>query len=382
MTKINTLLRDSSMTVALIVTVALLLWVTGFPMLMNTAHAAALTSISDTISDSDLSVVANHTIAFTTPTGVAAGGIITVTFAAAFGTTNIVFGDVDLKDDTVDVVIAAQAANASWGAAMSGDVLTLTNGSGAVAAGSVMELQVGTNATSGSNQITNPSSAGTVSVVMTGNFGDTGTAMVAIIDDVTISASVGTSFTFTIAGTADDTSGFVNGETESGGTTDSATSATAIGFGALTAGTVYLAAQKIGVTTNASNGYAVTLLMDQALTSSAGDTINFFDDGVAVTDPGAWTAPATTIGSVNTYGHFGFTSNDSDIVAADRFSTGEWAGDALAGDHIVLHNAGPSDGTTQDSGSAYVGFIVQTSALQEAGSDYTAQLTYVATPIF
>jgi hypothetical protein len=174
----------------------------------------------------------------------------------------------------------------------------------------------------------------------------------------------------------------VNGETDSSGTTDIATTATAIPWGALTAGSDYLAAQTLTVTTNASNGYTVTLLMDQALTSSAGDTINFFDDGVAVTDPANWSDPAGTMGSADTYGHMGFTSDDADIAVADRFSSGEWAGDALAGDHIVLHNSGPADGSTQSSGLAHVAFRIKTNALQEAGSDYTAQLTYVATPIF
>ena len=385
MTKINTLLRDSSMTVALIVTVALLLWMTGLPMLMNTARAAALTTVSDVISDSDLSASADHTITFTTPTGIAASGVFTVTFADAFGLDTIDFDDIDLADDTVDVVLAAAASGASWGVANDGsEVLTFTNGSGAVAAGSIIVIQIGDHSSqgTGATQITNPSSAGTVSVVIGGGFGDAGTAMVAIIDDVVVSASVGTSFTFAITGVASGTAGKVNGEGDSGGTTDVTTTPTAIPWGTLTAATDYLAAQKLAVTTNASNGYTVTLIMDQRLTSSAGDTINFFDDGTPATDPANWSDPATTLGSPDTYGHMGFTSDDANIAAADLFNAGEWAGDALAGDHIVLHHTGPSDGSTQNSGMAHVGFRIKTSALQEAGSDYTAQLTYVATPIF
>ena len=385
MTKINTLLRDSSMTVALIVTVALLLWVTGFPMLMNTAHAAALTDVSDTLSDSDLQVVSNHSILFTTPSGVAADGIITVTFAAGFNMNTVAFEDMDLTDDGTDVTLAAAASGASWGAALASQVITLTNGSGAVGAGSLMVLDIGLNAThsgTGDTQIINPNAAASVNITIAGGFGDTGTAVVAIIDDVTVSASVGTSLTFTVAGIASGTGSVVNGEADSGGTTDIATTATAIPWGTLTAGTTKLAAQTLSVTTNASNGYAVTLVMDQRLTSSAGDTINFFDDGTPATDPANWSAPATTLGSVDTYGHMGFTSDDANIAAADLFNAGEWAGDALAGDHIVLHHSGPSDGSTQSSGLSHVGFRIQTSALQEAGSDYTAQLTYVATPIF
>ena len=385
MTKINTLLRDSSMTVALIVTVALLLWMTGLPMMMNTARAAALTTVSDTLSDSDLSASADHTIVFTTPTGIAVDALLVITFAGAFGTTAIDYDDIDLAVSGVgDVTLAASPTGSTWGAVMTSDVLTFTNGNAAVAAGKTITIEIGDHSSQGdgATQITNPSSAGTVSVVIGGGFGDTGTAMVAIIDDVVVSASVGTSFTFVISGVNSGVSGKVNGEGDSGGTVDVTTSATAIPWGSLTATSDYLAAQKLAVTTNASNGYSVVLVMDQALTSSAGDTIDFFVDGSGTTDDLDWAAPATTIGSVATYGHMGFTSDDADITAADVFASGFWAGDALAGNHIVLHNSGPSDGSTQNSGMAHVGFRIETSALQEAGSDYTAQLTYIATPIF
>ena len=48
----------------------------------------------------------------------------------------------------------------------------------------------------------------------------------------------------------------------------------------------------------------------------------------------------------------------------------------------VFKNNGPADGTTQNIGTAKVGYKVEISPLQEAGSDYTATLTYVATPVF
>ena len=148
---------------------------------VSSSEAASLTFVSDTISTSVPSVVANHTISFTTSSGVLANGTIIVTFPAGFTIGSVVFGDMDLKDDASELTLAGTASGTDWGAAFSSQVLTLTNGSTVVAAGSVMELQIGTNAASGSNQITNHASAASYSVVITGTFGDTGTAMIAMI---------------------------------------------------------------------------------------------------------------------------------------------------------------------------------------------------------
>jgi len=373
------------MTVALIVAVALLLWTTGLPMLINTAHAATLTAVSDTISDSDLGVSANHTLLFTTSSGVAASGTIVLTFPAGFAMNTLDFADLDLQDDAGDLVLAAAPSGSGWGATLTGQAITFVNGDTVVAAGSIMKVEIGLHASlggAGNTQITNHASAGSYSIDITGSFGDTGSAMIAVIDDVTVSATVGTSFTFVIAGVNSGTSGVMNGESDSGGTTDVNTTAIAIPWGTLTAGSDYLAAQTLTVATNATNGYTVVVAFDQPLTSTAGDIIDFFNDGANVADPIAWADPAATLDTVTTYGHMGFTADDSNIGGTDDFGTAEYAGDGVAGDHVVLSHSGPSDGTTQDKGLGHLGFKLRISALQESGDSYTAAMTYVATPTF
>ena len=47
-----------------------------------------------------------------------------------------------------------------------------------------------------------------------------------------------------------------------------------------------------------------------------------------------------------------------------------------------MSHTGPTNGTITGEGTTKVGFKVQISGLQEAGDDYTARLTYVATPTF
>ncbi|KKL68982.1 hypothetical protein LCGC14_2119560 [marine sediment metagenome] len=63
-------------------------------------QAAAITPASDTMSRLKISTLSNHTIVFTTPTGVdASSDTITVTFPAGFTIGSVAFGDMDLSQD-------------------------------------------------------------------------------------------------------------------------------------------------------------------------------------------------------------------------------------------------------------------------------------------
>ena len=167
---------------------------------LEVANAAALTSVSDTLSRVKASTLANHDIQFTSPTGVAAGQTITVTFPAEFTMGSVVFGDMDLLDDGVDITLAAVCATTTWGAALTGQVITFTSCTGTIAAASVIRIKIGTNATGGTNQITNPA-AGSYKIDIAGTFGDTGSATVQILadDQVGVSATVPQSISFSIS---------------------------------------------------------------------------------------------------------------------------------------------------------------------------------------
>jgi hypothetical protein len=169
----------------------------------QTASAASVSGAKDVLTRHKTSTAANHTITFTTPTGVAASATITLTFAAGFSMGSVAFGDIDLTDDGTDVAIAASPSGATWGANRTGQVITLTNGTSAVAATSVIVIEIGTHATfgtTGTNQITNPSSAASAEIAIAGTFGDSGELDVPIMDDdqVTVTASVDTFITFDI----------------------------------------------------------------------------------------------------------------------------------------------------------------------------------------
>jgi hypothetical protein len=173
---------------------------------VNSAQAASVTSLSDVMSRLKASTASNHEIKFVTPTGVASGQTIILTFSAGFtGVTNIVHGDVDFAEgdsgncstaNFAEKTLAASPSGTTWGAdGDSSTTVTITSGTGTVTAGRCVRIKIGTNATSqttGSNQITNGSTGSNDTVAVSGSFGDTGTLAVDIItdDQVTVTATV------------------------------------------------------------------------------------------------------------------------------------------------------------------------------------------------
>jgi len=366
---------------AAIVAFAIILWSLGLPSL-RFAEAASVTSFSDTLSDSAPSVVSNHTIEFVTPTGVAAGEDLTITFPAGFTGIGVLdFEDVDLAVNGVDETLAGTAAGTSWGVNASGQLITIDSATAVIGAGATVTIQIGTNATegvTGDSQITNPGTPTSykIDVDVAGN--DTGSTRVAIVDSVTVTASVDTLFTFTVAGV--NASTLVNTADTTGGDT----TATAIPFGALQADTASTAAQTLEVSTNAANGFVVTVQADQQLLSANGADIDGFRNGSFDTTPVAWEAPGATPGNENEYGHWGISSTDVTLTAglSDLYTGGDNFVSASTTPVEVFRHDGPSDGTVAGEGNTEVIYKVETSALQEAANDYTATLTYVATPVF
>jgi hypothetical protein len=366
---------------AAVVSLAIIAWSLGFPVLQF-AEAANVTTFSNTLSDSTPAVASDHSITFDTPTGVVAGGTIVLTFNAGFsGINSLAFGDLDFDIEGADTTLAATASGADWGVTVSATTITLTSDSGVVDAGDTVTILIGENATGGgaNSQITNPST-GSYEVNVTAGSADSGETRVAIVDSVTVTATVDTIFTFTVNGTAAGTDVNGIGVDATGGST----TATTIPFGELIGGTASTAAQKLEVTTNASNGFVVTVAVDQQLTSSNGADIDGFTDGSYTSTPIAWTPPSATLGQENEYGHWGVTSNDTTLTALlnDLYTGGENFVSASTTPVEVFRHSGPADGSTLGTGTADVLFKIEVTNLQEAADDYTATLTYVATPVF
>lgn len=355
--------------VAGVVGAALFLWSISFPTLFRSAEAANLTNVSDTLSDSDVGVASNHTIAFTTTSDFNAGDQITITFDPAFTLpTGLDFNDLDVTVNSVEQTLAASNGAGTWGVATTTTTITLTlpNDSG-ISSSSDISIEIGTNATAGATgntQLVNPGSEGSYEINIGGTIADTGATRVSIVNNVVVTASVDTNFTFAVAGVG--TSSAVNGTS-----TTASSSATAIPFAQLTPGVITTLAQDLTVSTNAADGFAVTVYQDHNLQSSTGADIDAFQDGAYTDTPTAWAAPSANPNNENTWGHWGLTSEDSDL-----FGSNLWVAASTTPRVVFSHNSVVSASTTR------VGYQAEITPLQEAGDDYSTTLTYIATPTF
>jgi hypothetical protein len=338
----------------------------------NTAQAANLTSVSNTLTDSAPSVLSGHSFAFTVPavidggTAIAPGDTTTITFDALFtGVTDVVDGDVTVTVDGVDASAAATVDGAS--------ATTVTVTGITVAAGEAVVVAIA------DTRITNPAKVladgiGDSYEFTISNTNDSGKTRVAIIDTVEVTAIVETTFDFVISPI--DVGVDVNGETTTG-----SSSTTTIPFGVLTADTDYVIGQQLNVTTNAANGFVVTVEQDGNLESSTGADIDGFTNGTYVDTPEAWSNPTgTLVSGENGWGHWGLTSEDSDLNG-DEFGSQLFVAASTTPREIFSHT-GVTDGTTVDVGETEVAYKIRITALQEAGDDYNTTLTYIATPTF
>lgn len=354
---------------------AILLWSIGLPSL-RFAEAANVTSYSDTLSTSNPGVVADHTISFVATNGIAAGESITITIpdTGFTGIGSLVDTDLSLSASTGGArTLGSTPSGTTWGASGSGQTITFTSGTDSIAASDTVTIVIG-----GTNKITNSSTPGPYDVDLVSGSQDLGATIIAIVPIVTVTASVDTLFTFTVAGVAGGT--LVNTSDTTGGTT----TANTIPFGKLDAGTASTAAQNLQVVTNAKNGFVVTVATDGQLASTNGADIDSFIEGGNTTSPTAWATPVGVPGSDNTYGHWGVSSNDDTLTGglSDLYTGGDNFVAVLTTPTEVFRHDGPIDGSTSGEGTTEVIYKVEINALQEAADDYQAILTYVATPVF
>lgn len=325
------------------------------------ATAASLTGVSDVVSTLTASTVANHTITFTTPSGVQSGETIILTFD---NSTNIPSGlnyeDIDLKFGVTEMVLAAAPTGATMGVVRT-DALTLTftNGSTEITAGSVVEIQIGTHATTGSTgveKIVN-GPAGTTVLRISGTFGDVGAASMAIISDstVAVSAEVLASISFSISD-----NNIYFGNLRSNG----ACFAQGTDPGYVTCPTVSEAeAFNMTAGTNATTGY--TISVQGATLTSGANTITAIGGTNTASNPGT-----------EQFGLRMTASGGSGSVSAP-YSAAGYAYDATDSTASTVATAStPTENTTYS-----IRYLANIASNTEAGS-YTTAHTYIATGNF
>ncbi len=330
-------------------------------------EATSLTDASDTMGSSAPSATTTHTFDFTTGQNPGNNGYFEITFDGGFDLTGVTPatdvtcpGGGTASKPTAQVIrcqyTTGLAATTTWIEVV--DVVSPAK----VAAAGVADTYT--------HWLRNRNASDTIL--------EESQVMVAIIDQVTVTASVDATLEFSVSPVA-------TGTTVNGSSTTFTTTSTTIPFGTVQPGVanVEIGAQQLTVTTNADYGFIVTVEQSQNLTSAASSDIDSFQDGTAQTTPIAWTTPAGTLGSENTYGHMGITSDDANLLAdgGPDFSSAKYGGFNSTDPFTVFASTGPADGSTQNVGVAKVAYRIEINALQEAG-DYTNTLTYICTPSY
>lgn len=338
---------------------------------IDLVFAAALTSLSDTQSSIKVNTASDHTIQFVTPTGIAAGQAISITFSPGYATGTFAIANFDLGTSTsascttfADALLQSGAPSGlTWGVTQATSTIYITSGTAAVPANRCVQVKIGSNAiaqASGTSQIINPTAATTTGAFITiaGTFGDNGVITNNIISDdtVAVTATVAQSFTFTIS-----TSTIFFG----------ALSTAAAKFASSTnplGDTTETIAHTLGVSTNAPSGYTITI-KGQTLTSlqNASNTITAMGATAASS-----TASSEQFGIRATAS--GGTGSSVDSTYASLSSYGY---DATATTSAILATGSGATNTTTYS----LRYVANIAALTEAGT-YVANVVYVATANF
>lgn len=241
--------------------------------------AAPLSTISDTMTRLEVSETSDHTIKFTTPSGISSGQTVTLTFPSTSFTMGASLTGVTIAD-------GAGADNAVTSASWSAPTLTITaSATSIVAAGNVATIKI-PNA-----QITNPSSDGTYIIEIAGTFGDTGRIAIAIItdDQIPVTAAVNPTISLTVANTI-------------------------LALGVLDSGSISTSSyNNIAIGTNGSGGYSVTV-RGQGNGSSPG----LYNSGASKLIPSS-----TTTISAGTEGYGGQCNKVSGDGACNIATSGE-----------------------------------------------------------
>lgn len=331
-------------------------------------HAAAMSSLSDTLSSVKANTLSDHTIQFVTPTGVSAAGTLTVTFPSGWSLGSLSTTSVDFATSTsatcsgfTDALVSNTASGLTWGVSTTSSSITLTSGTAVIPANRCVQIEIGGNATSqvtGTTTYTNPATATTSVLTLSASSGDTGTITVNIItnDTVTMTGTVNQSLTFTISTTT-----IYFGNLSSTGA-KFASSTNASGDSTETI------AHTLAVSTNGSSGFTVTV-RGQTLTSQQ-------NSANTITAIGASIASSTT--GIEQFGIRATEAGGTGVTLSSPFNYATSYGYAATATTSATFAVGTGPTLTSTLSLRYVTNIA---AVTEAGT-YAANLNYVATANF
>lgn len=344
--------------------------------------AARVSVVADDVEFNSPNSLSNHEIFFEAPSGFVSGFSkeIDVTFAAEFDLSAISLSDVDLSVGGTDIgLVAGVPAVGQARFSINGQNLNFVlHQNISLAPDGEIIIKVGDNASGGVNKIQNPPSVGSymIDIATTqsnvSGYLDGGTVGITINNTVTVTLSIDEFLTFSVSGVG-------AGQVVNGVTTNINTTATNVDFGSNQGSFNLLAAQDLNVSTNATDGFTVTVKTTGDLETGTGDAIDNFPSTNAA--PSIWSSPPGS--GVDSY--WGYTSDDNTLGTGtvDRFTSGggdKWAGFTTASEE-VFYNDGPTDGTGTGLGVSRFGYQVEANNWQESG-DYSTSVMFLCTGVF
>jgi hypothetical protein len=160
------------------------------------------------------------------------------------------------------------------------------------------------------------------------------------------------------------------GVTTEGVTLDATTTATSVAFGRLTFGSLYQAAHRLSVSTNAPSGYRAYALERQDLSYGAGTIL---DVTAPNSNPQAW----ATVCAATSSSCFGYHAGDNTLSGGStRFLINDTYAALTSTPGEVAYNSGPVTNESTD-----IVYAIQTTANQ-AGGTYEADIIYIVVPTF
>lgn len=357
------------------------------------ALAVAPDDLQALLSDSRPSTVSNWTVTHdqSATAQLQAADTLVLTLPTGFTIGSVDETDIDFKVGATDESLQNGVCDATDTIryTIAGQVMTFDpcDSYTAEAAGSVIEIEIGLNATfgvAGNAQITNHATPAVYTVTSDTTDEDSKDTLIAITDGVTLSATVDETLTFTVAArTTAECNTLVTGGTENANST-----ATTLPFGTLNSDTFYNECQRLTVGTNAAIGYSTTVNTTTRPTSGSNTIAKATCDGAACSD--TVSAPWNT---ATNYG-YGYCVMDSTGDAAATADGTEWtiaqqcSGGSQAFKSIARADASDAPRSIMASAVATsanditdIGYRISIGAGQAAGS-YTTTVIYIATPTF
>ncbi|MEK7588487.1 MAG: hypothetical protein AAB438_01580 [Patescibacteria group bacterium] len=351
-----------------------------FGVTSNYVMAASVTSFSVLLTREKAATLTNMTVTFTLPAGIDADETIILTFNNSTSIpVGLDFTDIDMKDDAVELTLAAAPAASTWGVVRtSSTVLTFTNGDTPIGNTSVIEIQIGTHATAGTTgdqQITN-GSVGITTLTLSGTMGNpdiTGIASMPIIDDdqVTVTATVNQTMTFDL-----DTS-VADGETAT---------PYSVALGTITTTDTRVSGSTDSINmiiaeldTNATGGAVVTV-------RNANGSNGLVSTSVPADNIGS--ADGAMVDGTENYGLcvISVTQTTGTLAKASPYNAGTCATNSETNDIQALTTTGENilNTTSAPIAGAHAEISVNAaiSGVTVAHSDYTDTLTFIATGTF